>query len=101
MDDNIGSMLKASSSSSSFELFGFLFSLAFLVVGSYYIEGHNYSNTLSFFHVNKSCKIACCDNKTYQIIQNMALSQGLELKLIYCERRLSQVTILYFTEGEK
>ena len=82
MDDNIGSMLKASSSSSSFELFGFLFSLAFLVVGSYYSEGHNYSNTLSFsMHVNKSCKIECCDNKTYQIIQNMILSQGLELKL--------------------
>ena len=36
---------------------------------------------LEFFHVNKSCKIECCDNKTHQIIQNMILSRGLELKL--------------------
>ena len=36
---------------------------------------------LDFFHVNKSCKIECCGNKTHQIIQNMILSQGLELKL--------------------
>ena len=34
---------------------------------------------LGFFHVNKSCKIECCGNKTHQIIQNMILSQGLEL----------------------
>ena len=34
-----------------------------------------------FFHVNKSCKIECCGNKTHQIIQNMILSWGLELKL--------------------
>ena len=33
------------------------------------------------FHVNKSCKIECCSNKTHQIIQNMILSRGLELKL--------------------
>ena len=36
---------------------------------------------LEFFHVNKSCKIGCCGNNTYQIIQNMILSQGSELKL--------------------
>ena len=29
---------------------------------------------LEYFHVNKSCKIVCCDNKTHQIIQNMILS---------------------------
>ena len=34
-----------------------------------------------FFHVNKSCKIECCGNETHQIIQNVILSQGLELKL--------------------
>ena len=37
---------------------------------------------LEFFHVNKSCKIGCCDNKTHQIIQNMILSQGLETKSV-------------------
>ena len=42
---------------------------------------HNYSNSMSFFYVNKSCKIECCDNKTHQIIQKMILSGGLELKL--------------------
>ena len=36
---------------------------------------------LDSFHVNKSCKIECCGNKTHQIIQNMILSRGLELKL--------------------
>ena len=36
---------------------------------------------LGFFHLNKSCKIACCGNKTHQIIQNMIPSPGLELKL--------------------
>ena len=30
--------------------------------------------------VSKSCKLECCGNKTYQIIQNMILSRGLELK---------------------
>ena len=30
---------------------------------------------LEFFHVNKSCKIECCGNKTHQIVQNMTLSQ--------------------------
>ena len=30
--------------------------------------------------VNKSCKIGCCGNKMYQIIQNMTLSQSLEFK---------------------
>ena len=36
---------------------------------------------VEFFHVNKSCKIECCDNKTHQPIQNMILSRSLELKL--------------------
>ena len=36
---------------------------------------------LEFFHVNKSRKTECCGNKTHQIIQNMILSRGLELKL--------------------
>ena len=36
---------------------------------------------LEFFHVNKSCKIECCGNKTHQIVQNMILTWGLELKL--------------------
>ena len=36
---------------------------------------------LEFFHWNKSCKIECCGNKTHQIIQNMILSRGLEVKL--------------------
>ena len=36
---------------------------------------------LEFFHANKSCKIECCGNKMHQIVQNMILSQGLELKL--------------------
>ena len=31
--------------------------------------------------VNKSCKIECFGNKVHQIIQNMVLFQGLELKL--------------------
>ena len=39
------------------------------------------SERLEFFHVNKSCKIECCDNKTHWIIQNMILSRSLELKL--------------------
>ena len=26
---------------------------------------------LEFFHVNKSCKIDCCGNKTHQIIQKI------------------------------
>ena len=34
-----------------------------------------------FFRVDKSCKIECCGNKTHQILQNMILSRGLELKL--------------------
>ena len=34
-----------------------------------------------FFHVNKSCKIEHCSNKTHHIIQNMILSRELELKL--------------------
>ena len=36
---------------------------------------------IDLFHVNKSCKIECCGNKTHRIIQNMILSHGLELKL--------------------
>ena len=36
---------------------------------------------LEIFCVNKSWKIECCGNKTHQIIQNMILSQCLELKL--------------------
>ena len=36
---------------------------------------------VDLFHVNKSCKIEFCGNKTHQIIQNMILSRGLELKL--------------------
>ena len=36
---------------------------------------------LEFFHVEKSCKSECCGNKAHQIIQNMTLSWGLELKL--------------------
>ena len=31
--------------------------------------------------VNKSCKIECCVNKMLKIIQNMMVSQGLELEL--------------------
>ena len=31
--------------------------------------------------VNKLCKIECCGNKVHQIIKDMMLSQGLELKL--------------------
>ena len=34
--------------------------------------------------VNKSCQIECCGNKMHQIVQNMILSQGLELKLSLC-----------------
>ena len=34
-----------------------------------------------FFHVYKSCKIECCGNKMHQIVQNMILTWGLELKL--------------------
>ena len=34
---------------------------------------------IEFFHVNMSCKIECCGNKTHQIIQNMILSHGLNL----------------------
>ena len=34
-----------------------------------------------FSYANKSCKIECCGNKMPQIVQNMILSQGLELKL--------------------
>ena len=36
---------------------------------------------VDLFHVNKSCKIERCDNKTHQIIRNVILSRGLELKL--------------------
>ena len=36
---------------------------------------------LESFHVNKSCKIECCGNKMHQIVQNMILTWGLELKL--------------------
>ena len=36
---------------------------------------------VEFFHANKSCKSDCCGNKTRHIVQNMILSQGLELKL--------------------
>ena len=36
---------------------------------------------LEFFHVNKSGKIECCGNKMHQIIQNVILPRGLELKL--------------------
>ena len=36
---------------------------------------------LEFFHVNKSGKIGWCGNETHQIIQNMILSRGFELKL--------------------
>ena len=36
---------------------------------------------LEFFHVNKSCKTEYGGNKMIQIIQNMTLSWGLELKL--------------------
>ena len=36
---------------------------------------------VDLFHVNKSCKIEHCVNKTHQIIQNMILSRGLELKV--------------------
>ena len=36
---------------------------------------------LDFFHINKSCKIERCGNKIHQIVQNMILSRGLELKL--------------------
>ena len=35
---------------------------------------------LEFLHVNKSCKIECCRYKMHQIIQDMILSRGLELK---------------------
>ena len=41
---------------------------------------------LDFFHVNKSCKIECCDNKMCQIVHNMILSQGLELKVSLLRR---------------
>ena len=34
-----------------------------------------------FFHVHKSYKIECCSYKTPKIIQNMILSEGLEIKL--------------------
>ena len=40
--------------------------------------------------VNKSRKIECCGNKTYQIIQNMILSW------VFCEGQLSQVSIPWF-----
>ena len=33
------------------------------------------------FHVNKSFKILCCGNRMHQVVQNMILSQGLQLKL--------------------
>ena len=36
---------------------------------------------LEFFYVNKSCKIECCGNKMHQIVQNVILTWGLELKL--------------------
>ena len=36
---------------------------------------------VEFFHINKFCKIECCGNKMPQIVKNMILSQGLELKL--------------------
>ena len=36
---------------------------------------------VDLFHVNKSCNIECCGNKTHQTIQNVILSRGLELKL--------------------
>ena len=61
---------------------------------------------LEFFHVKKSCKIECCGNKTHQIIQNVILSRGLELKTfesllkVFCEGQLSQASILYFTDGK-
>ena len=35
---------------------------------------------VDLFHVKKSCKIECCDNKAHQIIQNMILSRGFELR---------------------
>ena len=41
---------------------------------------------VEFSHVNKSCKIECCGNKMHQIIQNMILSGGLELKLSLLQR---------------
>ena len=56
---------------------------------------------LEFFYANKSCKIEWCGNKTYQIIKNMILSHSLLLKQSLCEEELSQVSILYFTEGKK
>ena len=34
-----------------------------------------------FFYANKSCKIERCGSNLHQIVQNMILSQGLELKL--------------------
>ena len=36
---------------------------------------------LEFLHVNRSRKTEFCGNRTHQIIQNMILSPGLELKL--------------------
>ena len=36
---------------------------------------------LEFFQVNKSCKIDCRGVKTHQIIHNMILCRGLELRL--------------------
>ena len=36
--------------------------------------------------VNKSCNIECCVNKMLQIIQNMTVSEGLELELSIVRR---------------
>ena len=38
--------------------------------------------------VNKSCKIECCGNKMQQIVQNMILTCGIELKLSLFQRTI-------------
>ena len=43
--------------------------------------------------VNESCKIECCGNKVNQIIQNMMLCQGLELKLSLLQGRTDPMGI--------
>ena len=54
--------------------------------------------------VNKSCNIQCCVNKMLQIIQNMMVSQGLELELSMFRRTtiyIYQVSVYWFRYGSK
>ena len=56
---------------------------------------------LEFFHVNMSSKTQCCGNKTCQIIQDMTLGWGSELKLsLLCKTAISSHHPLFHWWGK-